>query len=183
VTLALIDVGNDPIRPAEAAGQDSLFKWETLREIGPYPLNYKPPLSGTMYEVELVSGVTIRVWKGDDAQTYFCHGLTFGGTNAPGGPASPFSGSDARTILRNHYNAVDPQAAAQPGDIVVWEAPDDDARHSAILLDPVVEPGAKVLGYGSTLRTKNGIEPETVMPLEQLITDYYGESYRVYRRK
>jgi hypothetical protein len=135
-----------------------------------------------MYQVELVSGGRIRVWKGDDVQTYFCHGLTFGGTDAPGGPASPFSGPDVRAILENHYRALSLETAAVAGDILVWEGPDADPLHSAILLDPVVEPGSQSLGYESTLRTKNGIEPETVMSLEQLIVDYFGESYRIYRR-
>jgi hypothetical protein len=177
------DSGNDLSQPVEPAGLGSLFKWETLTEIGPYPLKYKTLLSGKMYQVELVSGVAIRVWRSDDAQTFFCHGLTFGGKNAPGGPASPFSGSDVLAIVQNHYDPVVPDSGAMPGDILVWEALDGDTPHSAILLNPVVEPGTDSLGYGSTLRTKNGVEPETVMSLEELVADYYGESYRVYRRQ
>lgn len=175
--------GMEPSVSAGAAGQHSIFKWETLKEIGPHTLYYKPPLAGRSFEVTLTSGHSIQVWRADDCQSYFCHGLTFGGKEAPQGPVSPFSGADVNTILQNHYRLVDSGVAALAGDILVWRGPGDDTPHSAVLLEPIVGPREKHLGYTSKLRTKNGIEPETTMTLEQLITDYYGETYDIYRRK
>jgi hypothetical protein len=166
----------------ERAEREPLFKWETLREIRPYTLPYRTPVPGRTCEVELTSGAKVRVWRGDDRQSYFCHGLTFGGKEAPGGPISPFSGQDVVIIVQNHYRRVDPESDGAAGDILVWQAPDGGTPHSAILLDAVIAPGTTQLDYSSKLVTKNGIEPETVMTLEQLITDYYGETYNVYRR-
>jgi hypothetical protein len=68
-----------------------------------------------MYEVELTSGPRVRVWRAGDAQHYFCHGLTFGGKEAPGGPISPFSGKAVETILQRHYHSV-PEPEAKPGE-------------------------------------------------------------------
>jgi hypothetical protein len=175
--------GPDPSVPAQASESESIFKWETLKEIRACTLNYKPPIPGRVCEVQLTSGKMVEVWRADDGQSYFCHGLTFGGMNAPGGPVSPFSGDDVNTILQNHYLLVEPEAAAGPGDILVWRGPGGDTPHSAVLLESIVAPGGSRLDYTSKLRTKNGVKPETTMTLEQLIADYYGESYVVCRRK
>lgn len=162
--------------------QSPLFHWATLRVMAPLTLAYHTPVPGKRCEVRLTSGHPIQVWQPDDGQAYFCHGLTFGGLYAPGGPVSPFSGDDVEIILRSYYRPVDPESAALPGDILIWRGPGGDTPLSAILLKPVAEPGRNYLGYASELRTKNGIEPETVMTLEDLISDYYGEIYQVYRR-
>jgi hypothetical protein len=177
------DPENEQNEPAEGAPGEPLFKWETLEESGQHTLSYKTPIPGRSYRIDLTSGHTVQVWRGEDCQTYFCHGLTFGGKAAPGGPVSPFSGPGVATILLHHYRAVDPESAARAGDILVCRAPDGDTPHSAILLEPVAAPGSNYLDYASKLRTKNGIEPETTMTLEELITDSYGEAYTVYRRK
>src|SRR5437016_6168421 len=113
----------------------SLFKWETLREIGSHTLNYREPIHGTILAVELISGHRVTVFRADDRRMYFCHGLTFGGKEAPGGTVSPFSGKDVRTILDNHYRLVEPETAAVAGDILVWWGPDDGTPHSAILTE------------------------------------------------
>jgi hypothetical protein len=165
---------------AEVSRSGSIFRWETLREIDGYVLPFRRGIPGRRYEVELVSGPKVEVWRGDDGTTYFCHGLTFGGTEAPGGPVSPFSDEHVMTILRHHFQPVEPQSGAAVGDILVWQTPDGKTPHSAILVEPVVTPGRSVLDYSSKLRTKNGINPEAVMTLGKLIDDYYGETYNVY---
>jgi hypothetical protein len=175
--------GTETSVSAQASEPESIFKWETLKEIRACTLNYKSRVPGRACEVQLTSGRMVEVWRADDGQSYFCHGLTFGGKDAPGGPVSPFSGEDVNTILQNHYLLIDPESAACPGDIFVWRGPGDDTPHSAVLLEPIVAPGGSRLDYTSKLRTKNGIKPETTMTLEQLIADYYGETYVVYRRK
>src|SRR5579864_7164 len=83
-----------------------MFKWETMRELCPNTLGYEEPVSGKVLEVELISGPKVQVFRANDGQFYFCHGLTFAATQAPGGPVSPFSGKDVRTILDNHYRLV-----------------------------------------------------------------------------
>lgn len=108
------------VKPTDPYQQEPIFKWETMREVGPDALPFKEPVHGKILEVELTSGHKVNVFRADDGQFYFCHGLTFGGKQAPGGAVSPFSGKDVQTIVDNHYGLVDPQSAAVAGDILVW---------------------------------------------------------------
>jgi len=162
----------------------TIFKWETLREIEPAILNTRPPVPGKMYEVELTNGEQIQVWRGDDGTSYFCHGLTFDGKEAPGGPISPFTGKPVETILRGYFKVLDFEMSAKPGDIFVWWSPDpfQSTPHSAILTELVVAPGQSYFDYKTTLRTKNGLIPEMEMTFGQLV-GIYGETYKVYTRK
>jgi hypothetical protein len=164
---------------------EPIFKWETLKEVGPHSLPYRQPIPGKVFEVELTSGLRVRVFRADEEPFYFCHGLTFGGKEAPGGPVSPFSGRDVQTILDNHYRLVDPESGAIAGDILVWQGPGGVTSHSAILIEAVVSPGMNDLDDTSKLRSKNGRLPEADMSLEQLVAgqEGYGESYKVFRRK
>src|SRR5258708_14008933 len=44
--------------------QHSMFLWDTIKEIAPHDLQYQGNIvPGTMNEIELTSGVTIRVWR------------------------------------------------------------------------------------------------------------------------
>jgi hypothetical protein len=167
-----------------ADGGSSIFKWETMRELGPHALMYEQPIPGKILEVELTSGPPVRVFRTDDGQMYFCHGLTFGGKDAPGGAVSPFSGSDVLTILENHYQGVHPESAAIAGDILVWAGTGGDTPHSAILTAPVVEPGKDYLDFASRLHSKNGRLPEAETTLEELVEGEqgYGETYNLFRR-
>jgi hypothetical protein len=167
---------------AEPAEQKSIFKWETIREVGQETLRYKTgAIPGKVYEVELTSGPTVTVWRSDDGQQYFCHGLTFGGKAAPGGSISPY-GTEVPTILREHYDPV-PESEARPGDIVVFRGADaNDIVHSAILTDPVVVQGKNHLDYSARLQSKNGNKPEANLTLEAIILEY-GEAYNTYQRR
>jgi hypothetical protein len=160
------------------------FKWETMKELGPYVLHYADPIPGKLYEIELTTGKTIHLWQADNGQDYFCHCLTFGGKDAPvGGPVSPL-GDYVPSILREYYEPVIPEGQGQPGDILVWRGIDaNEVMHSAILSQVVPTRKKTYLDSSSELQTKNGREPETIMTLEELIVDYYGESYNVFRRK
>jgi hypothetical protein len=168
-----------------ATGPALIFKWTSLREVAPYLLRFKDPIQGKSFQVELTSGRMIHVFRSDDGEFYFCHGLTFGGKTAPGGAVSPFSGEDVRTILENHYRLIDPEAGAIAGDILVWKGPSGETPHSAILLNPLVVPGKPFLDCKSLLRSKNGKLPEADVTLQQLIDgpEGYGEAYNVFRLK
>lgn len=160
------------------------FRWGSLRTIQKHDLNTRPAVPGMMLEVELTSGETIRVWRGDDGQSYFCHGLTFGGKDSPGGPISPYTGPPVETILARFFAEVIPEVLAKPSDIVVWRSPDplESTPHSAIITQPVVLIGTNYLGYETKLLTKNGVRPEVEMTFEDLVA-IYGETYNVYSRK
>jgi hypothetical protein len=173
------------VKPADALAPEPIFTWETMRQVAARTLPYEQPVPGKVFEVELTSGPKVQVFRGDDGQFYFCHGLTFGGKQAPGGAVSPFSGADVRTILANHYRRVEPESEALPGDILVWTGLGEDTPHSAVLTDPVVRPGLNYLDYSSKVQTKNGRLPEAEMTLERLTGDEfnYGDSFNVFRRK
>ncbi|MCI0463744.1 MAG: hypothetical protein L0Z62_42960 [Gemmataceae bacterium] len=172
-------------KPADAAEPEPIFKWETMREIRPHVLGYEQPVRGTIVEVELTSGPKVQGFRGEDRQFYFCHGLTFGGKVAPGGPVSPFSGKAIHTILDNHYRPVHSETEAVQGDILVWRGMGDDTSHSAILIEPVIAQGKSYLDDSSRVLTKNGALPEAEMTLGQLIGDEftYGDSFNVFRRR
>jgi hypothetical protein len=173
------------VNPADASPQESLFKWETMREVGPETLAYEQPVRGKVFEVELTSGPRVQVFRAEGDRFYFCHGLTFGGKQAPSGAMSPFSGKDVRTILDNHYRLVTPESGAVRGDILVWRGLGDDTPHSAILTEPVVQPGKNYLDYSSKVQTKNGRLAETEMTLDRLCGDEfsYGDSFHVFHRR
>jgi hypothetical protein len=171
------------VKPTAATEPAPLFKWETMKEVGSHELKYRDrTVPGKNFDVELTSGAKVRVWRADNGEEYFCHGLTFNGKEAPGGVISPL-GDHVPAILRGHYEAI-PEAQARAGDILVWRGVSmNDVVHSAILTDPILTSGTQQLDYAALLQTKNGILPQTNMPLGQLIENYYGESYNVYRRR
>jgi hypothetical protein len=154
-----------------------------MKEFGPLELKFQTRVvPGKIYEVKLMNENVVQVWRADNGQEYFCHGLTFGGKEAPGGPVSLF-GEHVPTILHGYYELVIPESNATEGDILVWRGiSSSDIVHSAILTEPITAPGTDYLDYSSMLQTKNGIKPETKMSLETLIVTEYGESYNVYRR-
>jgi hypothetical protein len=167
----------------EGAGQESIFNWASLREVGTDTLDDQgQSVPGKACEIELTSGKTVRVWRSDDGRQYFCHGLTFGGKGAPGGAVSPYTGVSVETILQEHYQPI-PEGQAEPGDILVWRgiAP-ETTPHSAILTEAVLAEGKTYLDYSARLQTKNGLTPEENMSLKQVI-DIYGEAYNTYRRR
>src|SRR4051812_29216865 len=92
-----------------------MFKWDAMQEIGPQALKYQDrTVSGKVFEIELSSGEKVRVWRADNGEDYFCHGLTFGGKEAPGGIISPLS-DHVPKILREQYQEIS-SADATPGD-------------------------------------------------------------------
>jgi hypothetical protein len=168
--------------PAGTAQQGSIFRWDTLKEIGPWELAFRPAVHGKLLEVDLTSGPTVRAWRSDDGTQYFCHGLTFGAKDAPGGAVSPFSGKSVETILHHHYELI-AEAQARPGDILVWRGMDPDTTpHSAVLTNPILTPNKGYLHETTLLRSKNGVLPEASVTLADLFRDY-GEGYNVYRRR
>jgi len=170
------------VNPTDASEREPIFKWETVKVIGSDELQHQGrPVPGKACEVELTTGKTVRVWRSDDGQQYFCHGLTFGGKEAPGGAISPYTGEPVAIILQEYFDMI-PEGQSRAGDMLVWRgiAPEINP-HSAILSDPVMGSGKNYLDDDTRVRTKNGLSPETNMTLEQLI-GIYGESYNAYRR-
>jgi hypothetical protein len=159
-----------------------IFRWETLRIINRHVLPLREQVEGVTMEVELLTGKRVRIFRADGGEFYFCHGLTFGGTGAPGGAVSPFSDQSVKTILEDFFLEVQ-ESNAVAGDILVWWNVDDNPSHSALLVKPIMARKWDKLDYDSVLRSMNGSQPERDMSLGKLCgdTDSYGEAYRVYR--
>jgi hypothetical protein len=172
------------INSKHAGEFESIYKWDTMKEIGSHELKFKErTVPGKTLEVELTSGEKVHVWRADNGEDYFCHGLTFGGKEAPGGPISPL-GEYVLTILHSYYELVVPESKAVADDVLVWRGTSaNDVVHSTIITEPVLTPGKNQLDYTTRLQTKNGIQLETNMTLERLCEGYYGESYNCYRRR
>jgi hypothetical protein len=99
------------------------------------------------------AGTPLSIWKPDDGVTYWCHGFTFGGSTARGGPYSLW-GSDVPTVLRDDGWKPQPSCLAQAGDILVfWQ--NGDVTHSG-RITAVSAPGAHVDENASMLASKPG---------------------------
>jgi hypothetical protein len=165
--------------------REGIFRWDTIQVVGPDTLPFSRPVVGYTVEVELTSGRRIHGFRAADGVSYFCHGMTFGGTSAPGGAVSPYSGREVATILEDFFLRLDDEAEASAGDIIVWYDSSGRPIHSALLIYPVVLPETARLANASLLRSKNGMLPEADYSLGDLVIqpDGYGEAFAVFRRK
>lgn len=161
--------------------ENPIFRWDTLREIDLHSLWRQGKwVAGKRCEIDLTNGKMIRTWKSDDGREYFCHGLTFGGKEAPNGAISPYTGIDVETILQGYYDMI-LEGDTRAGDILVWRGiPPETTPHSAILTEAAKS--ASRLDYAVRLHSKNGLAEEGRFSLAELI-DAYGETYSPYRKR
>jgi len=187
----------DRLEPVVAVQKERgpLIDWKTAKATGVV-------LVGTQfgdvrrYTVTIRGGDTIPVYRPlspsdpPGRRDYNCHGYTFGGWNAPGGPFI-INNPDVPAILRAGYEEI-PAAKARAGDIVVWYD-GDKTIHSAVLKDVVITDG-RLDPMRTTLRTKNGNTPfQDGMTLNALCNgplypggpkdEGYGRNFRVYRAR
>lgn len=85
------------------------------------------------------AGTPINIWKPDDGTTYWCHGFTFGGNTAAGGPYSMW-GRDVPTVLNDDGWGPQDSCASKLGDILVF-AGTDPCTHSGIIRNAVNSSG------------------------------------------
>ncbi len=163
-----------------------LINWPMRKPVGPARLWPDGP-SGTEFSVPDSAGNPITIWgpnPGAPENLQFnCHGLTFGGSTAPGGPFSP-EGDSVPTLLKDGYTPIF-YKFAQKGDIVIfWEKdPKTGAKtvsHSATLSCLVMNNG-KIDLQKTTFNSKNGKEPQGSSTLKELIK-LYGDDTGWYRR-
>ena len=127
-------------------------KWNKARDTGRDSFPWGSGPKGDVYEVETDAGTKIPAWKPHDGSTYWCHGYTFGGARASGGPFSIW-GQDVPTVLadegwRRAYSCV-----AQRNDILVFAS--NNVAHSGIV-HSTSEPGGIVDENASQLDSKWG---------------------------
>ncbi len=134
--------------------------------------------NGKVLKATTDAGTAIDIWKPDDGQTYWCHGFTFGGTTAPGGPYSLW-GRDVPTVLGDDgWQLQVDSCAAKPGDVLVLEG-NQPVTHSGVV-GSVVESGGGVDESASILESKWGTGPQTAASWE-VNAQAYG-MYRCYSK-
>jgi hypothetical protein len=174
--------------PPPPAAPAPLIDWVSATDTGKV-------LTGTiygdlrLYTVRLAGGVAVievakrtggPVAPGTDPR-YNCHGYTFGGSTAPGGPF-PINNDQVPTILKHGYDAIG-ESDVKPGDIAVfWLG--GEAVHSAVVKEVRRTPSGSLDPSGTTFKTKNGTRRLVDgMPLEKLRDVYPKTTITYYRRK
>jgi hypothetical protein len=100
------------------------------------------------------AGTAINTWRPHDGTTYWCHGYTFGGKTARGGPYSVW-GVSVPTILSDDGWQRVPSCVSSNEDILVFYDDQGRVTHSGIIRS-VSEPGGRVDETASTLESKWG---------------------------
>jgi hypothetical protein len=166
-----------PPPPAAPAAPAPLIDWARAKPTG---VVIESEIYGVAmeYEVPLRAGTpTIKVYKrtggpvapGTEPE-YNCHGYTFGGRTAPGGPFL-IDPDEVPTILKHGYAAV-AEKDVEPGHIAVfWEG--TYASHSAVVKEVKRKADGSLDPSGTTFKTKNGNTPFVDgMSLEELLKVY-----------
>jgi hypothetical protein len=127
-------------------------KWGTAKDTGKdsYPWGSGP--KGDVYKVETDAGTKIPAWKPHDGTTYWCHGYTFGGSTASGGPFSIW-GQSAPTVLKDDGWKPAFSCVAQKTDILVFAA--NNVAHTGIV-HSAFEPKGIIDEKASMLNSKWG---------------------------
>lgn len=109
---------------------------------------------GRILRGETDAGTALDIWSPADGTTYWCHGYTFGGSSARGGPYSIW-GSDVPTVLNDDGWKQTYSCMAQPADILVFRDDAGQVTHSGIIRS-VSAPGGQVDDAASTVESKWG---------------------------
>jgi hypothetical protein len=127
-------------------------KWNKARDTGRDSFPWGSGPKGDVYEVETDAGTKIPAWKPHDGSTYWCHGYTFGGARASGGPFSIW-GQDVPTVLADEGWKRAYSCVAQRNDILVFAS--NNVAHSGIV-HSTFDPGGIVDENKSELDSKWG---------------------------
>ncbi|MGH7230238.1 MAG: DUF4157 domain-containing protein [Nitrospiraceae bacterium] len=146
-------------RLPEIAGEAEVIrrvKWQPNTDTGKdsYPWGPGGP-KGDLLQAKTDAGTSIFTWKPHDGSTYWCHGYTFGGSTAKGGPYSLW-GDTVPTVLKDDGWKDQPHSCvAAAGDILVFVDAKGLVTHSGIIRS-VSEPKGTVDETASTLESKWG---------------------------
>ena len=131
---------------------------------------------GKILTAKTDAGTPIDIWKPDDGKTYWCHGFTFGGNTAAGGPYSMW-GRDVPTVLRDEGWGAQDSCASKLGDILVFTGT-DPCTHSGVIRN-AANSGGGVDEVTSMLDSKWGTAAQNVS--SWAINSGYGQ-YQCYSK-
>jgi hypothetical protein len=153
-------------------------KWNPNTSTGrvSYPWGTGP--SGDILEAATDAGTSMEIWRPHNGTTYWCHGYTFGGSTAKGGPYSMW-GKTVPTVLKDDGWQQVFSCLAQAQDILVFFDAGGRAMHSGIVRS-VSAPGAAIDEGASTLQSKWGQQPLNTSSWRTNTKQYGG--YRCYSK-
>jgi len=128
--------------------------WYPHRDTGRDSRPWGTGPSGDILEAATDAGTSINTWRPHDRATYWCHGYTFGGSTARGGPYS-IGGQTVPTVLRDDGWRRVHSCVATVGDILVFYS-GGTVMHSGIVRGSVSAPGGRVDEANSGLYSKWG---------------------------
>jgi hypothetical protein len=182
----VIQQGHAPAR-AEAAAVGVDLETDTVRRVQWTPATSTGKASepwgpgrpkGKLFDAKTDGGTTITTWRPDDGTTYWCHGYTFGGSAAKGGPYSVF-GDTVPTVLKDDGWKPTYSCMAQAGDILVFSNAQDQVQHTGIIRQ-VASAAGQVDEATSTLQSKWGMAPLNTSSWDTNIKQY--GSYRCWSK-
>lgn len=182
----VIQQGHAPSRAEAAAGEAQRdadivrrVQWAPAAATGKASEPWGPGRpKGKLFDAKTDGGSTITTWRPDDGTTYWCHGYTFGGSTAKGGPYSVF-GDTVPTVLKDDGWQPTYSCMAQPGDILVFSNAQDQVQHTGIIRQ-VSSPAGQVDEATSTLQSKWGMAPLNTSSWDTNVKQY--GSYRCWSK-
>ncbi len=114
-------------------------QWNPNVDTGKKIKPWKTGPDGKLLTAKTDAGTPIDIWKPDDGTTYWCHGFTFGGNTAAGGPYSMW-GRDVPKVLNDEGWGPQDSCASKLGDILVFTGT-DPCTHSGVIRNAVNSSG------------------------------------------
>jgi hypothetical protein len=125
------------------------------------------------------AGTAINIWRPHDGVTYWCHGYTFGGSGARGGPFSTW-GQYVPQILQDEGWQPTYSCMAEPRDILIFYDDQNRVLHSGIIRNVVSSSGIVDEGR-STLESKWGYSSHNTKSWLENARQYGG--YKAYSKQ
>ena len=126
-TLLTPLTGTTPV----AEGTIRRVVWEPLKTMNE---NKRPfPDRWDIVGTDSLNPEDIKIWKPNKGDTYWCHGYTFGGSIASGGPFSTYGQEVQEKILANDGWKETRSCYARPDDILVFYNYAKQVSHSGII--------------------------------------------------
>ena len=186
-TAEYVFLSNDALSRVDPHG---LIQWQTAKWFaGPHPLaRGQEDIQVNDYQVDTDKGSPIAAWKPVDGRTYDCHGLTFGGVTAAGGPYSPYGNPDVYMILLDEWVPICCARAGHMGGekasgIVVFTR-GKEVRHSGLVATAVLNRQGGFDETRSFVYSKWGVaEARPNFRTFQVNAAYYHAKYSCFVKK
>jgi len=153
--------GGKSCPPVLANSRDSNIirrvRWNPNTDTGTDSYPWRTGPHGDVLTAATDGGTPIEIWRPHDGRTYWCHGFTFGGATAQGGPYSFWGRAIPAVLQDDGWRPVD-SCVARSGDIMIFYDQSGHEAHSGIIRH-LSAPGGSVDEAASTLESKWGMLP------------------------